>query len=119
MVQKLARIFGIVLLLVGVLGFIPQAVTDGKLLGTFPVNTFHNLVHLALGLWGIAASGSAAGAVAYMRAQAVIYGLLAVLGLIPATNTLFGLVPLHGADVALHGALAVIAAWAGWGKTTG
>ena len=115
MVQKIARVFGVALLVVGILGFVPAAVTDGKLFGIFPVNTFHNVVHILLGLWGLAGSGSFAGAVAYLRAQAMIYGLLAVLGLIPATDTLFGLVPLHGADVALHAVLAAIAAWAGWG----
>ena len=31
----------------------------------------------------------------YGRGIAVFYGLLTVLGLIPATNTLFGLVPIH------------------------
>jgi hypothetical protein len=41
---------------------------------------------------------------------ALIYALLTVLGLIPATNTAFGLVPIYGHDVWLH---AVLAAGAG------
>ena len=44
----------------------------------------------------------------------MLYGLLAVLGLIPATNTLFGFVPLHGHDVWLHAGTALIAAYFGW-----
>lgn len=37
------------------------------------------------------------------------YALLTVLGLIPATNTTFGLVPIDGHDVWLHALLAVVA----------
>jgi hypothetical protein len=45
----------------------------------------------------------------------VIYAVLAVLGLIPATNTLFGLAPIHSADVWLHGALALVTGYLGFG----
>ena len=115
MVQKVARIFGVVLIVVGILGFVPQALTDGKLFGIFPVNPVHNGVHIGFGIWGLLASGSLAGSIRYLRAQAVIYAVLAVMGLIPATSDLFGFAPLHGADVWLHAALAALAAWAGWG----
>jgi len=115
MVRTLARLLGVVFILVGILGFIPAAAPDGALLGIFPVNALHNIVHILLGLWGLGAAGSMAGAVSYMRSLTVIYALLAVLGLIPATQDLFGLVPLHGPDVWLHAGLAVVAAWAGFG----
>lgn len=115
MVGTFARILGLVFVAVGILGFIPSLTPDGNLLGYFPVNTLHNVAHIVLGLWGLAAAGSMGGAVAYMKSLAVIYALLAVLGLIPATNTLFGLMPLHGADVWLHAALAVVAAYFGFG----
>ena len=115
MVGRLARLLGVVFVAVGLLGFIPQATPNGALLGIFPVNTLHNIVHIALGLWGLAVGGSMAGAVSYMRGLTVIYALLAVLGLFPATNTLFGLVPLHGADVGLHAVLALVAAYLGFG----
>jgi hypothetical protein len=50
----------------------------------------------------------------FARALAILYGLLAVLGLIPGLNTLFGMVPLHGHDVWLHAGTAMIAAYFGW-----
>jgi hypothetical protein len=50
----------------------------------------------------------------YFRAVAVIYGLLTVLGLLPATNTTFGLIPIYGNDVWLHAVLALVAAYFGW-----
>jgi hypothetical protein len=40
--------------------------------------------------------------------------LLAILGLIPATNTMFGLVPIYGNDVWLHAGTALIAAYFGF-----
>jgi hypothetical protein len=115
MVSTFARVFGVIFVLVGVLGFVPAAMSDGMLLGLFPVNTVHNIVHILLGLWGLLAGGTATGAIGYFKALTVIYGLLAVLGLIPATQDLFGLAPIHGNDVWLHGVLALAAAYFGFG----
>jgi hypothetical protein len=54
-----------------------------------------------------------------MRALALIYGALGVLGLLPAPfNTLFGYVPLHGHDIWLHAGTAAIAAYFGWRTQT-
>ena len=126
MVRTFALLFGLVFLAVGALGFVPQfaeptthegvTMTQGSamLLGLFPVNMLHNVVHLLFGLWGVMAYRSAGGAVGYFRGVAVIYALFTVLGLLPQTNTLFGLVPLHGNDVWLHGLLAVVAAYFGF-----
>jgi hypothetical protein len=56
----------------------------------------------------------------YFRAVAVIYAVLTVMGLVAGLRTTFGLIPLYGADVALHAALAVVAAYFGWmNKDTG
>ena len=128
MARKFALIFGLIYLLVGILGFVPAAVHPpemsgelvvdeghGRLLGIFPINWLHNIVHLAIGLWGLLASRSFGGAVSFARGIAIFYGLLAVLGLIPGTNTLFGLVPIYGHDIWLHAGSAILAAYAGWG----
>ena len=50
----------------------------------------------------------------YGKIVAIFYGLLVVLGLIPATNTLFGLVPIYGNDVWLHLVLGAIGAYFGF-----
>jgi len=115
MVSTFARVFGVIFVLVGVLGFVPAATSDGMLLGLFPVNAVHNIVHILLGLWGLLAAGTLTGAVGYFKAVTVIYALLAVLGLIPATQNLFGLAPIHGNNVWLHGVLALAAAYFGFG----
>lgn len=125
--RTFAMIFGIVFLAVGVLGFVPQLVEPlhpghppvdpegGQLLGLFPVNMLHNVVHILFGLWGLAASRSLGGAVTYARAVAIIYAVLTVAGLLAEPfNTMFGMVPLYGNDVWLHAALALVAAYFGW-----
>jgi hypothetical protein len=124
--QLFARIYGIVFLIVGIGGFIPGLTqphvhpglivngSSGMELGLFPVNILHNVVHIAFGIWGLVAGQSFAGARLYARGVAVIYALLTVLGVIPATNTAFGLVPIYGNDVWLHGLLAVVAAYFGF-----
>lgn len=126
--RTFARIYGIVFLLVGVAGFIPGITTPhthpdvtvdaglGLELGLFPVNVLHNIVHLLFGAWGLMAARSLRGAKSYFKAVAVIYALLAIMGLIPAANlhTTFGLVPLYGNDVWLHVLLAAVAAYFGF-----
>ena len=121
--RTFALLFGIVFLAVGVAGFVPQALQNaggegmnahGDLLGMFHVNPVHNAVHILFGLWGLAASRSISGAVTYARAVALIYALLAILGLLEATKHGFGYVELGDNNVWLHAALAVIAAYFGW-----
>ena len=125
--RNFAMVFGIVFLLVGIAGFIPQVVEPlhpehptvnpegGLLLGLFPVNAIHNAVHILFGLWGLAASRSLGGAVMYARGVAVIYLLLTILGMLaPPFSTLFGMAPLYQNDIWLHALLAVVAAYFGW-----
>jgi hypothetical protein len=125
-----ALVMGIIFLLVGVMGFVPAFVTappdmhgvtvhanHGYLLGLFPVNLLHNLVHIAFGLGGIAAYGIGFDASRiYARTVALLYALMAIMGLIPAAklDTAFGLIPIHGNDVWLHALIAVAAAYFGW-----
>ncbi|HWH21960.1 MAG TPA: DUF4383 domain-containing protein [Allosphingosinicella sp.] len=126
--RTFARIFGIAFLLIGLSGFIPGATTEhthpdvtldaglGKALGLFPVNVLHNIVHIAFGLWGLAAARSYSASRGYARGVAIIYALLMVMGLISAARiwTTFGLIPLYGNDVWLHALLAAVAAYFGF-----
>ena len=87
---------------------------DDMLFGFFPVNAAHNVLHILFGLWGLAASRSRRGALAYARSLAIIYFLLAIAGLLPATQTGFGLIPLYAKDVWLHGLIALGGLYFGW-----
>jgi Domain of unknown function (DUF4383) len=128
--RNFARTIGVVFVAVGVLGFVPalkspppivapHIAVDGSyglLLGLFPVNWIHNLVHLAIGLSGLSASSSMGTARKFARGLTFLYGGLAVMGLIPVLNTTFGLIPLFGHDIWLHAGTAAMAAYFGFGQ---
>ena len=119
-----ARLFGLTFLLVGICGFVPPLLSppmpghtdmvmhayDGRLFGLFHVNAVHSSLHLLFGVLGLVMSGTAGQARAYARIVFVGYAGLVVLGLVPTTDTLFGLAPIAGHDVWLHLALAAVAA---------
>jgi hypothetical protein len=129
-----ALVLGILFLILGIAGFIPALVTlpgtnasyipadiapgaysagFGYLFGLFPTNFLHNLVHCAVGLFGIASYTSASSARVFNRFFAVSYILIAILGAIPAANTVFGLMPIFGGNVLLNGLTAVAALYYG------
>lgn len=125
--KRFAMIAGIVYLLVGIAGFFPALLTapdpahnvtlnvlHGNLLGLFPVNIAHTLVHLAIGAWGVIAARSDSAAITFARSLAIIYAVLAIMGLFPRLDTVFGLIPLHSHDIWLHAGTAAIAAYFGW-----
>ena len=110
--QKLAGVFGVIFILVAVLGFISPGglvmamdPTTGMVLGVFPVNLLHNIVHLAFGAWGLAASRAWSGSKTFFTAGGIIYVVLTCVGFLSPTG--FGLVPLGGADIWLHAVLAI------------
>lgn len=117
---------GLAYCLAGVLGFFPGLLTAppqdaptlstpyGLLFGLFPVNSLHNIVHLGLGVWGLLIYKDVTASRVYARSLAVLYGVLAVFGLIPTLNTTFGLIPLFGHDVWLHLLTALAAAYFGF-----
>ena len=126
--RTFALLAGIAYVVAGILGFLPGITQPppadaphlavqtgyGYLLGLFPINLMHNLVHLVLGAWGMMASRSFLAARSYARGLAIIYGLLTVMGLFPGLNTVFGLVPIFGHDLWLHGLTALAALYFGW-----
>jgi hypothetical protein len=114
--QTVALVFGVVYLLVGIMGFIPPLLGTttveatgplaGNLLGIFAVNWLHSATHLLIGVAGILAARSRSGARSYLLIVGIAYLLLFVLGLLRIT--LGGLLPLNGADNILHIASAVL-----------
>lgn len=114
--EKAAILFGIVFLLVGVLGFVPAVAPNEMLLGIFHVNAAHNVVHLLSGAVALAC-GLAGAAVSrlYFRIFGVVYGLVAVLGFIEGEGHLFGLMSNNMADVWLHVAISLVALILGFG----
>ncbi|NUT57043.1 MAG: DUF4383 domain-containing protein [Thermoleophilia bacterium] len=110
-VQNVARLVGIVFLLVGIAGFIPGVTTnlydglefagdDGtaELLGLFQVSVLHNIVHLLFGIAGLALAATASGARTYLIGGGVIYAALFLLGIVGGADW----IPANDADDWLH-----------------
>src|SRR2546421_11422224 len=87
--QMAALVFGAVYLAVGVLGFLPFlggsfTLTNTKLLGLFNINLLHNLVHVVIGIAGLAAVTSLPNARRFCQVVGLILLLLGVLGVFVA-----------------------------------
>lgn len=96
---------GLLFLLVGALGFVPNPVVSPD--GLFAVNAAHNLLHLASGLVLIAGALTARGAGAALQIVGWVYIAVALLGFVLGGDMLFGLVRLNAADRWLHVVLAM------------
>lgn len=110
LVKTVTWLLGIVLVAVGVLGFVNDPV-----LGLFEVDTMHNIVHL---LSGIIAIGAAVSGQSYARLYLIIfgivYGAVAVIGFVDGSSIL-GLFTINQADNYLHTAIALLSLAVGFG----
>jgi uncharacterized protein DUF4383 len=114
--KQIAVIFGIVLVVVGALGWAPAVDPGEKLLGIFEVNPAHNFVHLATGVVAIIAGvASEKSSRVFFQVFGVIYGLVAVLGFVSGEAPLLGIVANNAADSVLHVVIAVVALYLGFG----
>lgn len=115
-VQNVARLVGIVFLVVGIAGFIPGVTTnlyeglefagdDGtaELLGIFQVSVLHNIVHGLFGIAGLALAATASGARTFLIGGGAVYLALFLLGIVGAGDW----IPTNTADNWLHLALGV------------
>ncbi len=116
-VQTVALVFGVLYLAVAILGFLPffggsYTQTPNNLLGLVPINLLHNLVHLVIGVAGIAAASSWARSRNYLQIFGVVLLALGVVGIF--VNDPLGLVPIGGFDVAIHLVTGAILAYFGF-----
>ena len=121
--QLYALVFGIVLLAAGILGFFYEAsfstgddtLTDrDAVLGILDVNGWHNVVHIASGLVGLAVAGSYANSRLYALGFGGVYILVAILGFIYGDgDSIFKLIPVNTEDNILHVLIGVAGIGAG------
>jgi hypothetical protein len=112
--KTITMVFGAILLIVGILGFIPGITVDDHLMGIFEVDLLHNLVHILTGGAAIAAAMSnAKNMKLFYQAFAVVYGLVTVLGFLTGQG-LGVLIPVNMADNLLHVAITAFAAYFGF-----
>jgi hypothetical protein len=118
--RQFAVLIGSVFVIFGVLGFIPGFVVHpvpypgaphtiaanagyGALFRFFPVNYVRDIVQLAIGLAGwAAATGSMRRALVWCRLVFLYCAAMMLLGILPWTRTLFGLMPIFGWNVWFH-----------------
>ena len=114
--RLLGVVFGVVYLLIGVLGFFITSgtgfvATNGpKLLGLFEINPLHNVAHLLIGAALLIAGLSGARAAKGLNTTiGAVYLLLGVVGLLIADgNNPLNILALNGADNVLHFGSAVV-----------
>ncbi|HEY4832722.1 MAG TPA: DUF4383 domain-containing protein [Waddliaceae bacterium] len=117
MLRTLAIIFGLILAALGIIGFIPTYVTDGKLFNIFLVNLEGNVVHLASGIIAILCGlSSGFASKMFFIIFGVIYGFLAFLGFMQGhEGMLFDMIAVNMADNWLHAGIAAVSLLIGFG----
>ena len=105
--QLLALIIGAVYTLVGIAGFFVTGFENfagetNKTLAGFEINPLHNIVHLAIGLAGLALWRRLDTARTYGWLLAAGYGLAFLYGLFAAGNSDINFLSINGADNGLH-----------------
>ncbi|SDC23204.1 protein of unknown function [Geodermatophilus telluris] len=111
--QTLSLVFGVVYLLVGIVGFFVTGFdsfadnAQDEMLLIFMINPLHNIVHIVIGLAGIALSRTLAGARTYGWLLAVGYAAAFVYGLI-AIGQSWDFLNVNAADNVLHVATAIV-----------
>lgn len=115
--RPLALLFGVVLLVLGIVDFAGVFVTDGLLLGVFEIGVVTNVVHVLTGLLGIVLSRYPGAATLFNKLGGLIYLLVFVFG---AIGTLAGIGATGWTTHGLHLVLAVVVGAVGYtvGKST-
>jgi hypothetical protein len=119
-VQTVALVFGAIYLAVGIIGFLPFlggsfTLTNHALLGLFQINLLHNLVHVVIGIAGLAAVTSLPNSRRFCQVVGVILLLLGVLGVFVASP--LGLLYIGQLDIPLHLVTGAVLAYFGFAAT--
>ena len=117
--QTFCLVFGIVLLAVGVLGFIFASTNfnvgdtlQGDEFIIFEVNGWHNVVHIASGALLLLAAPKGPLAATVATAFGLVYAVVTVWGFVDG-NDVLNLIPVNTADNILHLAITALALIAG------
>lgn len=115
MLKTIAIIFGLIMTIVGVLGFIPEALVEDRLFGIFRVDLIHNLIHIVTGvaalLCGFATEHTSR---VFFQIFGIIYALVALAGFYYQNHPLFDLIAHNVADTWLHVVIAALSLFLGF-----
>jgi hypothetical protein len=102
--RNAAILFGVVFLLVGILGYVPNPIVGPT--GIFATNALHNVIHLVSGIALLAGAYTSIGASMMLKIVGVVYGLVAICGFFLVMDGMMMGVMINEADKWLHVALA-------------
>lgn len=114
MAKKVSLILGVVFVLVGLLGFVPNPLVGEG--GFFHTDLVHNLVHLIIGIVLLVMMSKPAAGLT-VKVVGIVYLVVAILGFLMVgseTGKLIGLIEVNGADNWLHLVLGVVIVILGW-----
>ncbi|MGA8165520.1 MAG: DUF4383 domain-containing protein [Waddliaceae bacterium] len=116
MLRTLAILFGIVFIIVGVLGFLPTFVINGKLFDLFQINFEHNILHLVSGVLALLCGlSSGFASKMFFIIFGVVYAFLAFLGFIQGEGMLFEMIAINPADNWFNAGVAALSLLIGFG----
>lgn len=115
MSQKLAKVFGVIFVIVAIIGFIPNPIVgDGAI---FHTNIVHNLVHLIVGIILFIMAKKEQQATLWLKIFGAVYIVVALLGFLSVhggMGSILGIIAVNGADNWLHVVLGLILLGAGF-----
>ena len=107
--KNAAIVLGIILVLVGLLGFF-----NNPVLGVFAVNPVHNVAHIVTGLVLLAGAYSSLGSSLALKIIGVVYAILAIIGFFMVMDGMMLGMAMNDADKWLHVVLAIVILIAGF-----
>lgn len=115
MLKILAIIFGLLMIVIGILGFLPDFTPNNKLLNLFLVNPMHNVVHLTTGIVAlICGLTSGMASKMFFIIFGIIYGIVAILGFMIGQGMVLDLIAVNKADNWLHAGIAAVCLYFGF-----
>jgi len=116
MFRSIAILTGLIFIMVGVAGFVPELTSKGVLFGAFPNDAAHYFGHIAIGIIALLCGliGARSSQI-FFRVAGLLFALLAIFGFFYGEQPIFGILANNMADTWLHAALGFGALLLGFG----
>src|ERR1700722_2187369 len=114
MLKIFAILFGLVMIVAGILGFLPDFAPNNKLFTLFLINPMHNIVHLLTGIVALVCGiSSGLASKIFFIIFGLIYAAVAILGFMMGQGLLFDSIAINHADNWLHAVIATVSLYLG------
>lgn len=113
-IQKAANWFGLVTFIIGILGFLSEAIiSSGYLFGIFSINSIYGLVYIITGIVGFFSAEALGASKTFFKVFGVLYLAIAIVEVI-GKGAFLGIFPVTVGDIILHIVLAIFALYSGF-----